>query len=213
MGNAIEPSSLLVVGMQDVPRCVLRIGSVEHLVASARVFVPAFARRQVDRAKFPLSQGVVDPRLKSLLLFFVGDFEPVLKQNDAAVDDVLFDLRAQFQEVTMLLFRAEAHHVLDPGAVVPAAVKNHDLAGGWEMLHVPLHVHLALFPIRRSRQRDNAKHARADALGEGPDRPAFTGAVASFEHDDDSQSFCLYPGLERAKLALKSPQFRLVLLA
>ncbi len=39
--------------------------------------------------------------------------------------------------------------------------------------------------------------------------PAFSSAVASFEHDDDSQPFGLYPGLERAKLALKSPQFRL----
>ena len=110
-------------------------------------------------------------------------------------------------------FGAEAHHMLDAGAVVPTAIKNHDLAGGREMLHVPLHVHLALFPIRWGGQRGNAKHARADALGDGADGPALARAVASLEHDDDSQPLGLYPLLERAELGLKASKFLLVLLA
>ena len=113
----------------------------------------------------------------------------------------------------ILLLGAEAHHMLDAGAVVPTAVEDHDLAGGREMLHVPLHVHLALFPIRRGGQRDNAKHARADALGDGADGPALARAVASLEHDDDAQPLGLHPLLERAELGLKASKFLLVLLA
>ena len=49
---------------------------------------------------------------------------------------------ADLQEAVVLLGGAETHHVLDAGAVVPAAIEDHDLAGGREMLHVPLDVHL-----------------------------------------------------------------------
>ena len=34
----------------------------------------------------------------------------------------------------MLFLRAKIHDVFDPGTVVPAAVENHDFAGGGEML-------------------------------------------------------------------------------
>ena len=36
----------------------------------------------------------------------------------------------------------EAHDPFDTAAVVPAAVEDHDLAGGREVRNVPLHVHL-----------------------------------------------------------------------
>ena len=103
--------------------------------------------------------------------------------------------------------------MLDAGAVVPTAVKDHDLAGRREMLHVPLHVHLALFPIRRSGQGGNTKHARADALGDGADGPALARAVASFEYDDDAQPLGLHPFLKRAELGLQATKLLLVLLA
>jgi hypothetical protein len=38
---------------------------------------------------------------------------------------------------------AKAHHALDAGAVVPAAVEQHDLAVGGQVLHVALEVPLA----------------------------------------------------------------------
>ena len=140
-------------------------------------------------------------------------FQPVLEKDDAAVDDVLLDVGATLEEPPILLLAAEAHHAFDAGAVVPTAVEDHDLAGGREMLHVPLHVHLGLFPIRRRGQRDNAKHARADALGDGADGPALARAVAAFEHDDDSQPFGLHPSLESAQFFLKAAKLRVVRLA
>ncbi|MNL49758.1 hypothetical protein D3C87_1727160 [compost metagenome] len=48
---------------------------------------------------------------------------------------------------------------------------------------VALHVHLRLLTVRGRRQRDDAKDPWADALGDGLDRSAFTGAVTAFEQD------------------------------
>ena len=64
--------------------------------------------------------------------------------------------------------RAEAHDVFDAGAVVPAAVEDHDLAAGRKVLDVALHVHLALLAVGRRRQRHDAEDARADPLGDAP---------------------------------------------
>ena len=97
------------------------------------------------------------------------------------VDDVLLDHRAQLEKPFVLLLGAEPHHVLDAGAVVPAAVEDHDLAGRREVRHVALHVHLALLAVRRRRQRHEAEDARADALGDRLDRAALAGGVAPLE--------------------------------
>ena len=53
------------------------------------------------------------------------------------------------QKASVLFFRTKPHDVFDPRAVVPTAVENDDLAGRREVRHVPLHVHLGLFAIRR----------------------------------------------------------------
>src|SRR6185369_15021040 len=115
-------------------------------------------------------------------------FEPVFDEDDAGIHDRLLDPRNRLQELLRLLVRAEAHHPLDAGAVVPAAVEDHDLARRREVRQVALDIHLALFTLGRSGQRDYAEHARAHALGDGLDRAALAGAVASFEHDADLES-------------------------
>ena len=108
---------------------MLRVGRLEHGVARARVLVPLGARRQVHGAQLPLPQRIVDARPEPPLLLLVADLEPELDEDDAAVDDVLLEHRAQLEEPLVLLVGAEPHHVLDAGAVVPAAVEDHDLAG------------------------------------------------------------------------------------
>jgi hypothetical protein len=56
--------------------------------------------------------------------------------------------------------RAEAHHIFDAGAVVPAAVEDHDLAGGRKVLHVALHVHLRLLAVGRRGQGGTTRNTR-----------------------------------------------------
>ena len=103
-------------------------------------------------------------------------------------DHELLDDGAELEEALVLLVGAEAHDVLDAGAVVPAPVEDDDFARGGEMLHVPLQVHLRLLAVRWGRQRHDPEDARADALGDRLDRAALAGAVAPLEHDDDAQA-------------------------
>ena len=112
----------------------------------------------------------------------------------------------------MLLVRAEAHHVLDAGAVVPAPVEDDHFAGGGEVLQVALHVDLALFTVGWRRQGDHPEDARAETLGDGADRPALAGPVTSLEHDDDTKALLLDPSLQVAQPHLEFPQLFLVLL-
>jgi len=62
--------------------------------------------------------------------------------GDAGIDDEALDDRAQGEEARVLLLGAEAHHVFDARAVVPAAVEYHDLARGREVLDVALKMEL-----------------------------------------------------------------------
>src|SRR5215475_4477724 len=106
----------------------------------------------------------------------------------------------------MLFFGTETHHMLYPGTVIPTAIKDHDFTGRWEMLHIPLHVHLRFLPVRRRRQRDGAKHARADPLRESFDCAAFAGGIPPFKYDDGSQTLMLNPCLQFTEFRLQLTQ-------
>ena len=84
--------------------------------------------------QLPAAHRVVDPRPEAPLLLLVADREPVLEQEDAVLDEQSLEHRALVEEPPVLLRRAEPDHVLDAGAVVPAAVEQDDLAGGGEVL-------------------------------------------------------------------------------
>ena len=111
-----------------------------------------------------------------------------------------------------LLRGAEAHDRLDAGAVVPAAVEDHDLAGRGEVRDVALDVHLRLLALGRRGERDDAEDARADALGDPLDRAALARRVAPFEDDADLRPGRLDPLLEGDELAVQALQLLLVAL-
>ena len=127
-------------------------------------------------------------------------------------DDRLLELRRDFEKALDLLHRAELHHALDAGAIVPAAIKDHDLAASRKMPHVSLDVHLRLFPVGRRGQRDDAENARADAFGDRLDDPALAGAVAALEHDADLKAFGDDPELQFHEFSMQPGQFALVTL-
>ena len=98
---------------------VLRLGVVE----------PAAAGLQVHRRDLPPLGAVAHALLEALLLLLVGHREPVLHQDQAGADQHPLELRRRAEELLVLGFRAEAHHVFDAGAVVPGAVEQDDLPG------------------------------------------------------------------------------------
>src|SRR4029453_6696741 len=150
---------------------------------------------------------------EAALLLLLADFQPDLEQPDAAIDHVLLDDRAELEEALMLLGCAEAHDVLDAGAVVPAAIEDHDLAGRREVLHVALHVHLGLLPVRGRGQGEDAKDARAHACRHRLDQATLAGGIATLADDDDSLARRLAPVLQMAELDLELVELLLVLLA
>ena len=99
-----------------------------------------------------------------------------------------------------LLLGAEAHHPLDAGPVVPAAVEDHDLAGGREVRRCSAGCTSATLALGRRRQRDDPEHPRADPLGDGLDGAALAGRVAPFEDDADLGAGALHPFLHLHQL-------------
>ena len=93
-----------------------------------------------------------------------------LSRNHAGLDHRLLYLRHGPKELLHLFLGAKTHHPLDPGAVVPATIEDHDLAGGRKVANVALGVHLGLFALGRRRQRDHPEHARADPFRDRLDR-------------------------------------------
>ena len=114
----------------------------------------------------------------------------------------------------MLLLGAEAHHVFHAGAVVPAAIEDHDFAGRREVLRGSAAYTSASFS--RSDGAGSAttpENARAHALGNRPDGAAFAGCIAALEDDDDLLAGVLHPILKMAQLGLELTQLLLISLA
>ena len=151
--DAVDARGLLVVTLDDVPPSFGDVRVDEHLVLRPRELDPVLARLQIHRAELPAAHRVVDPGLEAALLLFVAHREPVLQQDDPVFHEHPLEDRGLAEEAGVLLRGAEAHHRLDAGPVVPAAVEQHDLAGGGEMRDVPLVVPLGLLALGGLRQR------------------------------------------------------------
>src|SRR6478752_4214200 len=144
MRKAVETRLALVIRPHDMPGCVRSVGCVEHQVPRMRIVIPLLTRRQVHWTEFPLTQWILNASLEAPLLFLITHFEPVFDQNNPAINDELFDHRAEFEKPVALFLGTKTHDILNPGAVVPTAVKDDHLAGCGEVRKVALNIHLTL---------------------------------------------------------------------
>ena len=197
----------------DVPRRVLRVGPLEHLVARPGEAVPALEGFEIHPAQFPMPHRVLDAGAETLLLLLLSHLEPDLDQPRAGLDHHLLDHRTGLEESLDLLRRGKFHDPLDAGTVVPAAVEDHHFAAGGKALEIALHVHLALLAVGRRGQRHDPEDARTDPLGDRLDRAALAGRIPPFEDDDHALAGGLQPVLQVAEFGLKLAQFLLVDLA
>ena len=106
--------------------------------------------------------------------------------------------------------RAEAHHPLDAGAVVPGPVEQHDLTGGGQVLDVALEIPLGGFAFGGLLQRDDARAARVQVLHESLDGAALACGVTALENDDVPLAVGLAPLLQLQQLDLQQPLLLLV---
>src|SRR6185369_11144643 len=151
--------------------------------------------------------------MEALFLLVFADLEPEFYEDDSGVDDVFFDFRRQLQEALISLLADKAHHVLNAGTVVPAAVEDHDFSGRRKMLDVALEKQLALLPLRRRGQGNDPEYPWADSFGDRPNGAAFAGCIAAFEGNNDSQALFLNPLLQMTEFDLKLAQFGFIRLA
>ena len=114
----------------------------EHLVLGLRILDPTRARLQIHRAQLPVLGRVVDALPEASFLLVVADREPVLDQDNAATGQHALELRATAQELAVFVRGAEAHHLLDPGTVIPAAIHEDHFAGCRQVQHVALELSL-----------------------------------------------------------------------
>ena len=138
------------------------------------------------------------------VLFFVRDGKPVLDELDARAHQHLLELRNRAEKFFVLLIRAKSHDALDTGPVVPAAVKQDDLAGARQMRHIALEIPLGLLARVRRGQGGDPADARVEALRDAFDDATFAGGIASFKQNNhfvpgldhpilQFHEFCLHP--------------------
>ena len=68
VGDQVQASPLLVVGADHVPRGEARVGRGKHLVARARVVVPAAVRPEVHACQLPELAAIFDAVLQAARL-------------------------------------------------------------------------------------------------------------------------------------------------
>jgi hypothetical protein len=117
------------------------------------------------------------------------------------------------EELLVLLVGAEAHDALDAGAVVPAAVEQHDLARRRQVRHIALEVPLRALAVVGRRKRRDAAHARIQPLRDALDNATLARRIAALEQDDDLVAGVLHPVLQLDQLALQPEQLAEVTLS
>src|SRR5262249_46348929 len=138
MGDDVQAGTPLVIGMSDKPGRPGGIRGLEHFVPRPRVVVPAAVGFEVHRRKLPDLSPVFDARLETPRLFLGAYLQPVFQEEDSGIDHLLLDGRSGLQEPARLLFGTETHDALDAGAIVPAAIEDHDFAGRGEVRKIAL---------------------------------------------------------------------------
>src|SRR3984885_15418770 len=206
VGHAIQTGALLVHGFDHPPRRLGDVRALEHDLLGLGVGLPAAPRFEVHRRKFPLLERVVDAHEKAHVLLVVGDREPVFDQHDPRTHEQALEVGYGLEEVLVLFVGAEAHHPFDASAVVPAAVEQHDLAGGRQVRYVALEVPLRALALGWRGQRHGAADARVETLRHALDRAALARGVATLEDDDQLEPLRHNPVLQLDKLTLQTQQ-------
>ena len=113
----------------------------------------------------------------------------------------------------MLLVGAEAHDLLDPGAVIPRTVEQDHLPHGRQVRHVTLEIPLPLLTLGRDIERDDPRGPGIQMLHEALDSAAFAGGIPTLEYNDEAAAPILHPVLQLEQFDLEDPFRMIVFLA
>ena len=83
MADDVQPGTLLVIGVHDIPGYLFDVGVSEHFVLGPGVLHPLPAGLQVHGTQFPALGGILDPLLKTALLLLIAHRKPILVEDDS----------------------------------------------------------------------------------------------------------------------------------
>src|SRR6516225_8853936 len=78
MSDQVQSGAPLIVGRDDVPRRLWRVGGLDHALVGRRVVPPSPDRFDVHRAQLPVLDRVIDPGLEPAPLLVLTNIEKVL---------------------------------------------------------------------------------------------------------------------------------------
>jgi len=93
----------------------------------------------------------------------------------------LLYIRGLTHKFEVFVWLTKAHDPLDTSAIIPAAVIEHDLAAGGQVLHIALEIPLAALFVCWLVQSDNAGEARVEMLGETLDCAALARSITPLD--------------------------------
>jgi hypothetical protein len=159
MPDAVKPGTFLVIGIDNMPGSLFKVGMLEHQILGPRIVHPTLARLNIHWAKFPTLDWILDTLLETPLLLLVVHRKPILDEIDARSHQLLLEHWTGAKELLIFVLVAELHHALDSGAIVPTPIEQDDFASGRKFGDVALEIPLASLTTRRRAQRD-ATNAR-----------------------------------------------------
>ena len=132
----------------------------------------------------------------------MADIEIVFDDRDARSDQQRLHLHDRGHEFLILVVAAEPHHMLDAGAIVPAAVEQDHFLENRQLCDIALEIPFRGLAIRWLGQRDDTGFARAQMLDDALDRPILAAGVPPLDDDQN-------PAVVLDDVALQFHQFDL----
>ena len=164
--------------------------------------MPTAVRFQVHRTKLPALGRIFNSREEPLVLFLFRYFEPVLQKDDALADQKALKDGQSLRNSLCSSSIQKPITYSTPARLYQLLSEDDDFTSGGQLLNVALGRELRLLPLGWCGEGDHAKDARADALQDALDHPAFAGSVPSFENDYNAGVGRLDPVLELDQLNL-----------
>ena len=140
------------------------------------------------------------------MLFFVTDREPIFDEQDARADQHLFKLRNAAVELLQLFISAEPHDTLNPGAVVPAAVKEDDLTCRGKVRCISLEIPLCPLACVGGRQGSNPADPRVESLGNSLYGATLARSISTLKDHHQLEALVNDPILELDEFSLEAKE-------
>src|SRR5215469_4742375 len=175
----VEARVLLIGRADDGPGRGHAVRPLQHLISRLAVGVPELGRFSVDRAELPLAEWVLTTFVEAPLLLGLRDVEIIFEQRDPRSLEHGLEMGNGFEEFLGLGLGAKAHHALDPGTVVPAAIEQHDFTLGRKMGDVALEIPGMLVALARRTERHDSRFPRAQMLNDPLDGSVFARGIAA----------------------------------